>query len=819
MRSMMTLVAGTACWALTLLAPKHAAGALDWKQPGYLEVGSLESAMRRGDMVQVQAWLDEGLKVDALFSSEWGKLPLLDFAIMAGNIGAVKFLLAEGAEPEQMAETILYDKESAMKAVKNASLKGLARTDEERERIENEYRRDVETYSPLMFAAANGSLEIAAELIEWGADVNKAGAAGLTALIVAAVHNKPAVVRLLLEKGADVNTALDDSPLLKSISIARLGITLINTRVVPHFFYAPAGATALWLATLAGHKDVVALLVEAKADQSAEASCAQIPEVPTGEKSCNAVRLAELLGYQAISGILGASGVESAVTIRQRDPTLKERTDLLLKLSNLIRQDDPDGLKKYLDGGFDIDGECVTESGYTLLNMAAYFKAIKTMDYLIKHGANVDLMNTVGDKQELDRRYRVKHRSPLMSALENSKCLPCAELLLNAGADVNLVGDEGIPAIAFAANSGKPGILGRLLEAKADLEARVHPQKSQYAPYTEGATPLWIAAATGNVEGVRFLLGAGADPTVEATCGEERGLSKSETTCTPRRIAEVLGRPEVVQLLDATTSWIEKATEIDLLDPKLDRNLFFEGLETLVRRGKPLEILALLERGLDPDTMVYRNGGVVPLVSLAILMAKDAALTLLLDHRADCEKMSKNAMGPQAAMTGFVGTLFMGRIDEKSQDLIPVYSPLMYAAAGEKLAPVELLLKAGANVNTRGLDGTTALMMAAENGRTAIVQRLLAAGAEVDARIGNRERAEHHKEHRATALWLACKSGKVGAIEVLLNAGANPRAEAECRSIKASEGEKECDCHRIAELWGQRAIVELLDRRIPPAAK
>ena len=62
---------------------------------------------------------------------------------------------------------------------------------------------------PLLMAAREGREEEVVRLLESGAEVNQEGEYGITALHMASLHNHPAVVRRLLERGAD--TGLSDA--------------------------------------------------------------------------------------------------------------------------------------------------------------------------------------------------------------------------------------------------------------------------------------------------------------------------------------------------------------------------------------------------------------------------------------------------------------------------------------------------------------------------------------------------------------------------------------------------------------------------------
>jgi cytohesin len=82
--------------------------------------------------------------------------------------------------------------------------------------------------------------------------------------------------------------------------------------------------------------------------------------------------------------------------------------------------------------------------------------------------------------------------------------------LIDAGADVNKVRDNGMTPLFAAAYKGHGDIVRALIDAGADVnKAR-----------DDGATPLFAAAQQGHVEIVRALIDAGADVNKARDVGE-----------------------------------------------------------------------------------------------------------------------------------------------------------------------------------------------------------------------------------------------------------------------------------------------------------
>lgn len=332
--------------------------------------------------------------------------------------------------------------------------------------------------------------------------------------------------------------------------------------------------------------------------------------------------------------------------------------------------------------------------------------------------------------------------------------------LIAQGADVNARHtDGGSTPLDFAALRGETTIAALLIHAGARPDiAAMH-----------------LAAARDNVEMVRLLLDAGADPNARDASGSApldeaafhgvkevaalliaRGAEvdrpNPQTGATPLNEAAGSGNAGVAELLLARganpsradssgATPLENAVSArhaDVVKLLLDRDHGPTGresdlLDDAVLRGDILMVRMLAERGADVD--VRNPGGAAPLHDAALKGFAEIASVLI-------------AHGANVAARDSYGA-----------------TPLHDAAVGGNAAVVKLLLDHGADVNARETEsGATPLYGAASMGRDEVISLLLAHGA--DPNIPNKSghgalHAAAENGFTATALWLR----KHGAVE------------------------------------------------------
>ncbi len=119
--------------------------------------------------------------------------------------------------------------------------------------------------TPLHYAVENGHAEVAAFLLDHGAQVNRPNIAGETALHYAVGLADPSVINLLLARGADVNARSDDgmTPLTRATAWGHVAaIKALLGKGADARAVLANGQTLLHVAALAGQPEAIALFAD-----------------------------------------------------------------------------------------------------------------------------------------------------------------------------------------------------------------------------------------------------------------------------------------------------------------------------------------------------------------------------------------------------------------------------------------------------------------------------------------------------------------------------------------------------------------------------
>ncbi|KAK0761671.1 hypothetical protein N5P37_005653 [Trichoderma harzianum] len=305
------------------------------------------------------------------------------------------------------------------------------------------YESPTRNLTDLIIASHYGHRAVVKLLVEKGADIDAKDGGGRTPLLWATYNGHKAIVELLVEKGADIE-AKDNY-----------------------------GRTPLSWAAYNGHKAIVELLVEKGADIAAKDDSGRTPLSWAAEN-----------GHEAIVELLVEKGADIAAKDDYGQTPLSQAAEKGHKhkaIAELL-------VKK----GADIEAK--DNSGRTPLSWAAEKGHKAIVELLVEKGADIEAKDDYG-------------QTPLSQAAENGH-KAIVELLAEKGADIEAKDDYGRTPLSWAAYNGHKAIVELLVEKGADIEAKDDSGQTPLSWATKkghGRTPLLSAAANG-YEAIAALL-------------------------------------------------------------------------------------------------------------------------------------------------------------------------------------------------------------------------------------------------------------------------------------------------------------------------
>jgi ankyrin repeat protein len=360
-------------------------------------------------------------------------------------------------------------------------------------------------------AVRAGMLAEIVRLVITGTDVNARDALGMAPLFYAVKVDKPAIVRFLLEHGADANT--------------RLELQAKKQTDIP----ALDGQTALHAAVSHGNAEIVQLLLAAHSDPEALDANRNTPldyAVAGGNPEIVRLLLAHGANGKRTRPLDGrgflheacARGLANLIPILVEfgaDPAQRDRygeTPLDLALANeneaavvaLLRLGEQ---QKQLQVAAGEAMEDATVRGYT-----------EIARILVENGVDVNKPTARGSTYLGD------------AALKGQKGM--VQLLLDHGASIALRNKWGGTALHDAALGGSAEVIDLFLDRGAEIDVR---------NLDMGATPLMLAASVGRREAVLALLKRGANSQLRDASGHT-ALDRARET----------GTSEIIRLLTAT---------------------------------------------------------------------------------------------------------------------------------------------------------------------------------------------------------------------------------------------------------------------------
>ena len=481
---------------------------------------------------------------------------------------------------------------------------------------------------------------------------------GRTPLMVAAARGDTARVRQLLAEGAYVNA---DVPSRKMEEI----IVAVAGR--PDLPKSDIGYTPLMYGVMSRNPAVVRMLIDAGADVRHATRVGHTPLALALERnSVPMVRLLTAAGarpdYVQVADAVAKRPAEMVALLLRRggnpngmarpDPQGGRPWSIPLVIAATLRGD-PAVLSALLEAG--ANPNVRDPNGWTALRWA------RDRDTKLPKAAEVvALLEAAGARDEAGAKQDALFRA---IAAKDVKGVRAA---LEAGANPNARDRRGATPLINASYNGLADIVSLLVSKRAFVD---------FAPTNFSATPLTAAIENGSVATVKVLLAAGANP----NRNDGRGW-------TPMFAATIRGQSEMVRALLADSAKAD------------DRTL---GLAT--RRGDSATVKILLDLGIDPNRgmtgasygcnaavirMLLERGAKArrddyPLVARAAERCEPEALQQLLVHGGDPNELY---FGGDPAM--------------------------IRAARSGKVENVRILMRAGADLNRKAVDGRTAYVAA-----------------------------------------------------------------------------------------------------------
>ena len=354
-------------------------------------------------------------------------------------------------------------------------------------------------------------------------------------------------------------------------------------------------------------------------------------------------------------------------------------------------------------------------TGLTALMAAATNLSKKSVEALINEGANVNAQDWQGCTALMAM------FSCNIDDKDEARALACVELLLKAGADVNIISHDGESVLALEALHYRPqSDLVKLLQSQAERNNTMAVSNDKSLTNVDGSTTeeckrsydLFESAKYGECKQLVDLIKAGADVN---SVNPVDGRSALMT-------AVYKGNNNCVKLL------IELGTDVNQMN----------------EHSRPALILAAEKGNLNCMKELIAAGADVN-IRMEKWLVKDTPLAVAAYHgNQDCVKLLIQA-GADVNICDKCGE-----------------SPLSYSAHRGHDKCVEILIKAGADVNN-SIGNSLPLMRAVSRGHMTCLRILLSAGADVNKTDSNGK----------TPLYRAVYKGHGNIVSSLIKAGAD----------------------------------------------
>lgn len=627
--------------------------------------------------------------------------------------------------------------------------------------------------SILMTACRNGSLAVAALLLSHGALIDHAALDGTTALSMSILEEKVDVVKMLISKSADVNyEEADMTPLMYACEVGNLSIVIAlieagahvghqvegngwtalmhaakagSTVVVEYIMgldkedqhgnlvldinaINEVGMTALIIASVGGHADVVSILIQNEARVNVQAIDGSTAIVRACKLKHSAVAILlitssicmldkqDSLGLTALI-VSVMNGLEEVATLLVKNSCKLNLTNAMGNTALMIATKMGEESVVDMLASYGADVNVANKQGWTALLIAAEKGYIRILATLLSRGASLHVQSSDNDTALLlacsnghtdlvtlliSKGCDCEYYVPLIRAAENDY-LEIVKILVMRGVNINAENKEGMTAFNVACEKGFFQLAAFLAKKGADMAV----------PDNEGITPLMRACRTENVNIVEMIAGNRVNLNIQ---DPDTGETVLISACRD-------GYFSIVELLVFENAELE----IESMDGKTALIVAIESNNMAIAEF-------LIEQGAKVDARTERNGWTA--LNMAVSKRNVAAVRYLAGNGADMNpgEFDDNAKSPLgvAAAFNFVDMIkllemYGAEVHGKSKGN---ETPLLIAAGHGHVEVVSYLMKSCRKkvLNAQSLDGSNALSKACDGAHKVVVKLLLENG-------------------------------------------------------------------------------------------
>ncbi len=322
---------------------------------------------------------------------------------------------------------------------------------------------------------------------------------GLHPIHRAAQLNNVEILRILLEKGVDVNCVAIIYPTQNIIDKHSIKNKVNIRDNIPQFDCL----TPLHMATHGGHIETVQFLLSNNANVNAVTNTGETALMYAAERGHNSILILLLKagasieqknssGLSALWVAIGSRRIEAVKILGKR--ACAEDKYRALRMAVLSEKEE---MFNQLVKDKDLNVNASPQNESPLLHVAVLNGKYKMAAALLRSKALIDQTDKQG--------------TTLLHTVVTTQDLEAVKFLLKHKAGVNIPAPKNITALHVATEIGNMEIMQLLLENKANVEAQMSPN---------GYTPLHTASQKGKLEMVHILLEKGANVNAHAAEGE-----------------------------------------------------------------------------------------------------------------------------------------------------------------------------------------------------------------------------------------------------------------------------------------------------------